>query len=174
MRMTLSQKAQLGSANTIGLIFGITTLWCAWKLSGPEGSPYGNILLCVVGGLFGWVLGILASPLDREEGSKLREYSQLLSAFGSGYVVSKLDRFLELTLFTENGVNWTGWIGVSLFSASLMSVLIPVFVNRSYWHAQRELDKALGQKNGGSGDAKEKMNKEGESETEEESGNNNG
>jgi hypothetical protein len=51
--------------------------------------------------------------------------------FVSGYVVSKLDRFLEGSLF-ENGKPTVQWVPLGLFAAAFILSTILVFVNRVY------------------------------------------
>ena len=138
---------QLISANLMGLIFGSVIIWIAYRIGKDDGSYITNVLICILGGLIGWVLGVLATPLNTAEGIRFLTYTELLSVFASGYLVSKLDRFLEKTLFDQDSPSVIAWIRSGLFIAALISVLVPVFVNRSYLHAQREENRTVSEVN---------------------------
>jgi putative flippase GtrA len=50
----------------------------------------------------GWAAGILLAPYQSEQ-ERFREYVKIVSAFITGYVVSKVDRLFELWLDPEHG-----------------------------------------------------------------------
>lgn len=50
----------------------------------------------------GWGAGILLGPYQSEQ-QRFKEYAKVISAFLSGYLVSKLDRLFELWFNTEYG-----------------------------------------------------------------------
>ena len=60
-------------------------------------------LLCAAFGLAaGWLAGILFAPYQSEQ-DRFREYVKLVSAFLTGYVVSKVDRLFELWFDPAHG-----------------------------------------------------------------------
>ena len=122
------------SAVTFSLSCAAAIIWLAYRLGREDHSYPLNWLLCVLGGLTGWMVGILATPLNSTESARFLTLGQAVSAFASGYLVSKLDRFLERTLYSDDKPHPTAWIRVCLFAASFLLVLIIVFLNRTYVH----------------------------------------
>jgi uncharacterized membrane protein YqaE (UPF0057 family) len=103
-------------ANIIGYTILAILVWIASKIGGDF---HLNLLICLLGFIIGWILGTLASPYSKTESTQFLSLSQAISAFISGYLISKLDRFLEVTLFTKVGeVQNHAWIRAGLFAAS--------------------------------------------------------
>ncbi len=118
-------------ANISGHIILGVIIWIGCQI-GP--SPYHNLLVFLMGYIIGWILGTLASPYNKAESAQFLSLSQAISAFISGYVISKLDRFLELSLFTKGGeVQPHAWSQAGLFAASLLVTALVVFINRTYY-----------------------------------------
>jgi hypothetical protein len=122
------------SANILAFLFGAGIVWLASALGKKDNTRSINFLICLLGALIGWVIGILATPLDMAETSRFLTLGQAISAFVSGYLVSKLDRFFEKALFTSDGIQPVAWQRMGLFAASLLLMMTIVFVNRSYVH----------------------------------------
>ena len=123
------------SASVIALTFTAAILRLAYVLGLPDQSYNTNFLLCLLGALIGWGVGILATPLNQAESARFVTLGQAVSAFLTGYVVSKLDRFLEGALFSKEGIQLAAWQRLGLFTASLLTSLIISFVWRSYKHS---------------------------------------
>jgi len=109
-------------------------IWIAILLGRKDDTVPVNLLLCILGGLTGWIVGILATPLDSNETAHFLTLGQAVSAFASGYLVSKLDRFFEKTLYANEAPNASAWNRVGLFAVSFLLILIVVFLNRTYVH----------------------------------------
>lgn len=62
--------------------------------SGREDYSF-TYLAGLVGALTGWVTGIFLSPYSQGEARQFSDYGKALSAFISGYLLSKCDRFLD-------------------------------------------------------------------------------
>src|SRR5258708_22107799 len=54
-----------------------------------------NLLLCFFGGIAGWSLGVLLSPMTPSQKKTFAGYGKALSAFVSGFVIAKLDVLLK-------------------------------------------------------------------------------
>ena len=65
-------------------------------------SRSANRLVAVLGALCGWIIGIAFAPFSEAEKAQFAAISSVVSAFLSGYVVSKVDRFVEGVLFHIN------------------------------------------------------------------------
>jgi hypothetical protein len=50
----------------------------------------------------GWAAGLLLAPYESEQ-ERFREYAKLVSVFITGYLVSKIDRLIELWFNPEHG-----------------------------------------------------------------------
>jgi hypothetical protein len=61
----------------------------------PQGEWWLNVLLCLFGGITGWTLGVLLSPMTKAEESKFTGYGKALSAFVSGFAIAKIDLLLK-------------------------------------------------------------------------------
>ena len=51
-------------------------------------------LLCIAGGVLGWIFGIFLTPLDRGEKDQFAEYGKAVSALLAGFLAGKLDDIL--------------------------------------------------------------------------------
>jgi len=51
-----------------------------------------NFAVCIFGAILGWITGIVISPYDGEEKNRFASVGQTVSAFLSGYFISKLDQ----------------------------------------------------------------------------------
>lgn len=121
------------TSNVFAGLFGVSTIWLAYHLGRNNGTHLVNWLICLIGALGGWIVGTLASPYSSEEAQTFLTIGQAVTAFLSGYVVSKLDRFLERTLYTDGSINTESWLRLCLFIASFLLVAIIVFINRLYF-----------------------------------------
>jgi hypothetical protein len=54
-----------------------------------------NELLCIFGGVIGWFLGILGSPASTDQSEKFLEFRRAVSAFVSGFVLAKIEFFID-------------------------------------------------------------------------------
>jgi hypothetical protein len=133
-----SLPAQVISATIGGQLALVVIILIAYKLGKEKGDLWQTYLIVGLGALVGWATGILASPLDTEEGARFVKFGQLITAFSSGYLISKLDRFLEQSLFKDKQPVSENWIYVAFFCAAFLSTLIPSYVNRSYFHSLRD------------------------------------
>lgn len=117
--------------NATALFFAAIHFICLSKLSSGE-RFYLNLLISLLGGLIGWVLGNIASPATKDEKETFSDLGTIIATFLSGYVVSKLDRFLELSLFGGDKIDQGSWISVCFFITALIIVSVTVFLNRFY------------------------------------------
>jgi hypothetical protein len=119
----------------MAMLFGAVIVWVASRIGT---SFHLNMLVCLLGALIGWGIGILASPFNKIESTRFVSLGQAISAFVSGYLISKLDRFLEVALYSKEGMlHNDAWGRTGLFVASLLLVTIVVFMNRMYWLTAR-------------------------------------
>lgn len=135
-------QQQLGS-NPFTIIF--STAFCAgfgvliWYLTaalvgiGEEARPNDvslNRLVALLGALVGWVVGVYFAPFTTAESKQFQGISKVVSAFAAGYLLSKGEAFIEMTLFVE--FQLMPWIRAGLFLAAFLLAALIVFVHRLY------------------------------------------
>lgn len=127
--------------NLFAAAFCVLLGWLCMLVS-PDPLPQAlNVLIALFGALVGWALGMFLTPYTQAEAAKFISMGQAVSAFITGYALSKLDRFLEAALFdTEAAPVGISWIRIGLFTCSALLVMLTVFSNRAYFrpHAVSE------------------------------------
>jgi len=135
-------KNALGSApGTVVLtnLAFLLILVLIWKLTSRlssatpgTGAIWSNRMIALIGGLCGWAIGTAFAPYTDEDLKAFRSIGTAASVFFSGYVVSKLDRFLEQALFRKDESGKDSWERMGLFTVTFLLVAITVFINRFY------------------------------------------
>jgi hypothetical protein len=130
--------------NVQALLFGGVITWLAWNVGKPQNGvtvggthfAYLNLLIVVLGSCLGWLIGTLASPYNKGETSKFNAYAHAISAFVSGYILSKADKLITSVLDPEGSRAFdnTGWERFGLFVAALIVMALIVYINRSYFN----------------------------------------
>ncbi|WP_445635563.1 hypothetical protein [Nostoc sp. DSM 114161] len=122
--------------NLTAIFFGTILFVCLFNIDkNDKDDPnriWLNLLISLLGGLIGWVLGNVASPVSPDEKQVFSELAKVVATFFSGYLLSKLDRFLEGVLFKNNHIDKNSWISVCFFSSALILASVTVFLNRTY------------------------------------------
>jgi hypothetical protein len=123
------------SAKLMSFAFFGAIVWASWQLGNNNPRAFTlNILVCLLGAALGWGAGILATPIAEDDTTHFAKLAQIISAFLSGYLVSKLDRFLERALYSGEQLIPSAWERTGLFVVSFLVMLIVVFINRWYLH----------------------------------------
>lgn len=92
-----------------------------------------SVLVGLLGITAGWLVGILASPVNTDETKSFAKYASIVASFFSGYVLAQLEPSLrEVFGSAEVLVNPIYGIRVSLFSINFLCALITVYVYRIY------------------------------------------
>jgi hypothetical protein len=98
-----------------------------------------NYFVILLGALCGWVLGIFCSPYSETEAKNFVSIGQAISAFVSGYVLSKFDRFLEASLFVDTKIpQYHTWVRLGLFAAAAGIFALLIFSNRAYFRTDNK------------------------------------
>ena len=114
------------------ILFSIALIFIAYKI-GPEQNVYPiTFLICLSGCILGWIVGILTSPYDKADESKLNKFSKLIGTFISGYLLSKLDKVFESIFSPESLLTPIIGLRVLLFVCFFCIMWIIVFVFRQY------------------------------------------
>ena len=120
-------------SNVCGWPLWIFIGWLAWVLGGSIEEQWTNILLFVMGSLLGWAIGMYFAPIHDMESTRFVTIGQAVSAFVSGYVLSKFDRFLETVLFNQSDVVSSSWVRLGILFSAFLVIAIIVYSSRSYW-----------------------------------------
>ena len=82
-------------------------------------------------GIAGWILGVLVTPLPHEA-SRFSEYGKTITAFISGFLLSKFERIFDLAIRAKSDISDIFVSRILLAAASLMLGILFTFVWRSY------------------------------------------
>jgi len=120
--------------NLFGFAIWVMLAWSCIELgAGQRTQQIGYALAGLIGALLGWGAGMYFAPHGDVEQSKFVTLGQAISAFASGYLVSKVDRFVEATLFPQGGVSSGNWLGAGILAAAFLNTALVVYSNRSYF-----------------------------------------
>jgi len=134
-------EAKLTSWAVLTWIVVLLILTCYWK------DPY-LVLALLVGGLPGWLIGVLVSPFPQEE-AVFGRYGKGLLGFATGFLVSKFDRIFELLIKPTSGGDFSYVFDVRVWRPSLFAfcgfflALLYVFTMRHYGQRQEAQTEAL-------------------------------
>jgi hypothetical protein len=120
----------------VAFVLSLLLIWhLTSKLSSADagtGSVWTNRMISLIGGLCGWAVGTAFAPYSGRDLTAFHSIGSAVSVFLSGYVVSKLDRYLEQALFRKDGGSNHSWERIGLFTTTFLLVAITVFINRFY------------------------------------------
>ncbi|CAE6967644.1 hypothetical protein R69608_07029 [Paraburkholderia nemoris] len=119
--------------NLFAVIFALLLLWLCERFGDDRLARFQNYLIVCLGALLGWALGMFFSPYGTEDEPVFAQMGKLASVFISGYAVSKIDRFIEASMFDGKNPKVESWIRVGLFVGALTLSLLTVVSNRLYY-----------------------------------------
>jgi hypothetical protein len=113
-----------------GYILGVLALAACLYIAAHLPSPQFNVLVCISGGVVGWIVGILATPRSPAQGQQFFSYGKAISTFFGGYAVSKLNAFFP----KEGALTLTSLVTsqLLLFGTAFCLGALFTFVGRDY------------------------------------------
>ena len=115
-----------------GTVLGAVVVgYCVYVAGNSGPNPFHQVLICAFGGLLGWVVGILLTPLDDGEKKQFSEYAKGVSTLLSGFALAKLESLASLlppNLLTGD----LGLTRVLLFSSCFLVGTLFTFIGRRY------------------------------------------
>ena len=119
-----------GSLFAVG--FGATLVWLCFALGSSAQAVAVNVMLCLVGLLLGWAIGMFFSPVSKGQAASFEFVGKTAGAFISGYLLSKLEKLISalLTSAEKDPLNFVQWERVGLFTGSFLLATVVVFVSR--------------------------------------------
>ena len=118
---------------------GMTGTYILWI--GVTGTIQEHIfpLLCLTGGVLGWIFGIFLTPLNRGEKDQFAEYGKAVSALLAGFVAGQLDDILGSSIVQEMMTNT-----ISIAAGTLAFIIflglgtLLTFITRKYVRTDKE------------------------------------
>ena len=115
-------------------VFGIVYAALAMKTPADLSPRQLNLVILISGGLVGWVVGMLITPVSPKEQAVFSETGKALSTFVMGYLVAKIDRIFDVAMKKDENVNAL-LVGRLLMFVSMFALgVLATFVWRSYVH----------------------------------------
>ncbi|NJO15970.1 MAG: hypothetical protein HC877_09515 [Thioploca sp.] len=120
------------TSNISTLFIGIALIWLAYELGADDQAYLFNWLIILLGFVIGWGIGTLLSPFNPDEKENFSGMVKAISAFISGYILAKMDKFFEVIpsrdFFQESTLE-----RIILFLVAFFLSMIIVFINRTYF-----------------------------------------
>ena len=85
---------KIATGYIIGVVVALYTLRSAYTLGSDETASTINVLICLTGGVVGWITGMVLTP-QKEEAKDFAKWGQALAAFVSGALFSKIEPWLD-------------------------------------------------------------------------------
>ena len=123
----------LVGATVFTFLFSCLLIWSCLQFKTSKQDTATNFLLCILGAVLGWALGMFFSPFDKADAERFSFVGQFVAAFVSGYVLSKIDPVLtkKVTAMIEKPQD-VPWPRIALFVISFLLSAVVVFVWRVY------------------------------------------
>ena len=129
--------------NVFALLFAALFLWLCAKLARDGHERFQNYLIVSFGALIGWALGMFFAPYGANDQPVFAQMGKLASVFLSGYALSKLDRFIEASMFDGKTPKIAAWVRTGLFAGALVLALLTVVTNRLYYRPDDSPEKSV-------------------------------
>ena len=124
-------NVKLVSGYVLGTVALIYALYAGHSIGVDATDKTLNVLLCVSGGVFGWIAGMLITPRE-DERSDFSKVGGALMTFVTGFLLAKFEPLLNAEL--QAGTNTTFMLIRSLlFAVSFGVGALFTFVGRKYW-----------------------------------------
>jgi hypothetical protein len=130
-----------GTVVAVGLYFAL--LWFARHYDNGQELQL-LVLVGIVGGVAGWIVGILASPYDPAERSSFSDLAKLVYGFLTGYLVSKIDPVVNRLLDVSPGKPTRPLIYGLFAMACFMIAVAYTYIGRTYWITKTQRSRSLG------------------------------
>lgn len=115
-------------------VLGIIYAALAMKAPADVSPRQLNLVILIAGGLVGWVVGMLITPISPKEQAVFSDAGKALSTFVAGYLVAKIDRLFDIATKQNENVNGL-LVGRLLMFVSMFALgVLATFVWRSYVH----------------------------------------
>ncbi len=101
-----------------------------------------TLIIGVFGVLCGWMIGVLSSPADASESKAFTKYAEVVSAFLSGYLITKIDGVI-VDLSQNLLSNPVYGLRAIIFTSCLISGVLIMYILRAYLHGYESANKEI-------------------------------
>lgn len=120
----------------ISVIVSAILIFLCFKMVATPQDGYLNLAIILASVCTGWLLGTFISPESETEQKSFMTYGKAVSAFVSGYLVSKLDKVVEKILSPDVLVVPLAAFRLSASIAALISALLVTYMVRAYVYSK--------------------------------------
>lgn len=92
LREHLADVFKIGASYLVGSVALAFCLFTAWRYNG---GSYVQVLICILGGVLGWIAGLAVTPSSADEKKTFTEYGKVIATFLSGFGLAQLKGFLD-------------------------------------------------------------------------------
>ncbi|WP_163574986.1 hypothetical protein [Halomonas faecis] len=137
---------RLNALLSIAVINGMYVLmvlgaYCTHQNIGDNGF-WLTVVIGVFGVLCGWMLGVLSSPADARESKSFKKYAGVISAFLSGYLLTKIDGVI--VEFSQDLLSNVAYgLRAIIFASCLISGVLIMYILRAYLHGDESANKEV-------------------------------
>jgi hypothetical protein len=117
------------------IVSGVLVFLCFKMVATPQDS-YLNLTIVLASVCVGWLLGTFISPETTSEQSRFMTYGKAVSAFVSGYLVSKLDKVVEMILSPQTLAVPVASFRLAASVAAVISALLVTYILRAYVYSE--------------------------------------
>ncbi len=122
----------LAIASVISLAVCSILWFLCFRIVATPLDGYLNLAIILASICSGWLLGTFVSPESGREEKSFMTYGKAVSAFVSGYLVSKLDKVVEKILSPETLAMPVAGFRLAGSIAAVISALLVTYIVRAY------------------------------------------
>jgi hypothetical protein len=122
---------QQGTFATAGIIL-ITLVALSFLIKEKEQDRWINLATVVLGISLGWLFGMYVSPYGKGEEQRFGEYATAVSAFVSGYLISKIDGLITKLLSPEQILRPVAGFRLIAGVSTFIVTMLVTYVVRAY------------------------------------------
>src|SRR5687768_2331590 len=111
-------------------------IWVVWLSSRTLAEFAYSFLVGLAGMAVGHVLGFFASPYNQGEKAAFSEYGKAIGAFVSGFLLSKLEKLLEVVTDPVN--HPVSGARALIFLIAMATATISTYVFRRHWESDQD------------------------------------
>jgi hypothetical protein len=129
-QMLSADQFKIGGGYLLGGITFAVCLYAAWTAGS---DPMLQVLICLFGGILGWVIGIVITPLNKEEKKQFSDYARAVTTLISGYLLGKLESIFRSSLVGKAlGDHESLALQILLFLICFLVGVLFTFISRKY------------------------------------------
>jgi hypothetical protein len=129
----MSQKTGILLTALLITVIVAPILWIlSFKMAVTPQDGYLNLSIVLASICVGWLLGTFVSPESSTEQTRFSTYGKAVSAFVSGYLVSKLDKVVEMILSPQTLAVPIASFRLCASISALISALLVTYIVRVY------------------------------------------